>query len=170
MFILKVILMVLIGIVAVIQDVRSEKISNWLILIGLILGLSYDIEKMGARGILFWLGGMSIPFVFLFILYFFRTIGSGDIKLFCVFGSFLGIFPILKCIIVAFLIGAVMSLGVIIWNKNGIERLSYLGNYIMEWRETKNWRPYYAKEQTGNTIHFSIPITISMILYLGGVF
>jgi len=170
LFILKVILMVSIGIAAVIQDIHSNKISNGLILLGLLLGVSYDIEKMGVRGILFWLGGVSVPFISLFLLYFFRTIGAGDIKLLCVFGGFLGIVPIFKCIVLSFLIGAIISLGVIIRRKNWIERLHYLGNYILEWKESKKWKPYYVKEQKGNIIHFSIPITISIILYLGGVF
>lgn len=169
MFLVKVCIVTVIGILASGFDLFTDKIPNWLIIGGLVIGLGYEWEVMGSKGILFWLGGVSVPLVLLFILFLFRALGAGDIKLLCVFGGFIGSKAIFGCIVVAFLAGALMALIVMVMNRSFLKRLRYLLEYIYELFRTRKWKPYYVKGQKGNAIHFSIPITVSVLLYLGGL-
>lgn len=169
MFFVKISIVTVIGVLASGFDLFTDKIPNWLIVGGLVIGLGYEWEIMGSIGILFWLVGVSVPLVLLFTLFLFRALGAGDIKLLCVFGGFLGGKAILGCIVAAFLAGAMMAVIVMMMNRNFLKRLRYLLEYIYELLRTRKWKPYYVKGKKNNTIHFSIPVTVSVLLYLGGL-
>ena len=65
------------------------KISNRLIVCGLIWGLVLKIWGNGYVGILYFILNITIPVVLLFLLFQMHALGAGDIKLFSLVGSFL---------------------------------------------------------------------------------
>jgi len=83
---------------AVRMDLRSYKISNHLILIGIITGFLFDVYEYGQAGISLWLPGILLPVILLFPLFIIKALGAGDIKLFSVIGSFYGAAYVLKSI------------------------------------------------------------------------
>ncbi|MDO4453163.1 MAG: A24 family peptidase [Eubacteriales bacterium] len=91
---------------AVITDLREEKIKNKWILGGILFGIGIRILEEGVYGLLFAFLGMSVPLVLLWIAFCERWIGAGDIKLFSVLGSILGMGRILECMMAALLFGA----------------------------------------------------------------
>ena len=80
------------------------KIKNSWILFSMLIGFGYDLWRGGWNGTAFFISGTGIPLVVLGWLFYFRMLGSGDIKLFCVLGGIMGPVHILWCIWYAFLL------------------------------------------------------------------
>ena len=72
------------------DDLRSGRISNQLIVTGLLAGFLCQVVQYKAAGIVLFLGGSLLPLLLFGMLFYFRMLGAGDIKLFCVVGGFLG--------------------------------------------------------------------------------
>ena len=102
---------------AVIQDFMCMKISNRLIVSGLIWGLAFRLMGDGMAGVLPFLIHISIPVILLFLLFQLRVIGAGDIKLFSVAGGFLSMRQLLYVILAAFVTAAVIGLGKLLYQK-----------------------------------------------------
>ena len=95
--------------VAVLMDLYQMKIKNSWILFSMLIGFGYDLWRGGWNGTAFFISGTGIPLVVLGWLFYFRMLGSGDIKLFCVLGGIMGPVHILWCIWYAFLTGGLLS-------------------------------------------------------------
>lgn len=94
---------------AVWMDLRTRRIANEWIITAWIAGLVTQLIRYGAAGAGIFLFGMLFPILALYILFYFHMLGAGDIKLLSAVGGFLGVPAILKCMIVSFLSGAVLS-------------------------------------------------------------
>ena len=96
--------------VAVLMDLYQMKIKNSWILFSMLIGFGYDLWRGGWNGTAFFISGTGIPLVVLGWLFYFRMLGSGDIKLFCVLGGIMGPVHILWCIWYAFRRAELISL------------------------------------------------------------
>lgn len=162
-------ILLLILIISMVQDLKLKKVKNWLILIGLLLGLFSRVWLLGARGLGLFFLGTSIPIALLFLLFLFRVMGAGDIKLLSVVGGFLGPSSVLQCIILTFLIGAIFALIKVIRKQNLVYRLQNLAKYLSKFMKTKKIEAYYTLEDgTDCIIPFTVPIFLSVIINLGG--
>lgn len=103
-------LLLLFLILAVAEDVRKMKISNRLIVSGLVLGLAFRLFGEGITGMLHFLLNISIPVILLFLLYHMHVIGAGDIKLISVVSSFFSWNQTAALVMVAFFTAAVFGL------------------------------------------------------------
>lgn len=155
---------------AVILDLWKGKIPNVLTFAGVAVGGVFQFTNYGYMGIILFLGGACTPLLVLGVLYYFRMIGAGDIKLFCALGGFLGSVKILTGIFIAFLVGAGISVILILWRRNLWSRLAYFYAYISNYFYSKKWVPYRRDEDVDSHMHFSVPILISIILYVGGFY
>lgn len=152
---------------AVVWDFRKGKIPNQLILTGIISGGFLLLLYNGAGAFLKCLPGMLFPVIVLFPLYRLGVLGAGDIKLFSMLGVYLTFREQLICIVLTFLAGAVISLGVLLWRKNLIERILYFISFCNECICGGHLRSYYLPSQgkeDGSKIHFSLPIMTGVIL------
>ena len=132
--------------IAVVMDFGNEKISNRLIVSGLIWGLAFRLLGEGSAGIVHFLVNISIPVIFLFLLFQMRALGAGDIKLFSVAGGFLTIQQLVYLIPTAFVVAAVIGVGKLIYLK----------------------RPPCIWSGKGTIIHFSIAILIGYFIVVWG--
>ena len=82
-------LMILIA--AVYTDYRQNRIPNWIIIFGLISGCFISYMYGGIGMLLEGLLGMVLPIVLLYPVFVIGGMGAGDLKLFAVVGSYLGI-------------------------------------------------------------------------------
>lgn len=176
--ILKVACLVFLIFLAMIKDLQSYKIGNSLILIGIILGLFFQLYETGWTGIIIWFGGVMLPILILAPLFLFKVFGAGDIKLFSVVGSFFGIHFVIKSIVFAFLIGGFLSIIHLVKYKQVFYRFHHLIEYIQNLSQInsltlegiKNFKiiPYYdvKKEGYDGVIHFSIAIFIAVLIQL----
>lgn len=103
--------------VAVVEDFQRMRISNRLIVFGLICGFALRILGEGCAGIVHFLMNISIPVILLFLLFQMRALGAGDIKLFSVAGGFLTVRQLLYLMIAAFFVAAVIGTAKLIQQK-----------------------------------------------------
>lgn len=147
-------------------DLRKYRVPNHIILSGLGTSLLIQLFTKGLYGIVWWGKGIIIPVAVLFILYLFHVIGAGDIKLFSVVGGFLGVYQVIHVIILAFIIGAVMSVFQMIRFRNLGNRMQYLANYIHKVIKEKKIKSYYNVEEGSpkDIIPFTLAIMISVFI------
>ena len=150
--------------VAVIQDMRSMKVSNRLILSGLIISLVFWVILGGTSQIFFFLGNIFLPVIMLYLFYVFGILGAGDIKLFSVIGGFINFKMLMDCVFFAFVAGACLGVLQMIRHRNLRTSLWHSMDYIRQLLQGKyiTYTAYGVKEQ--NKMHFSIAILIGLII------
>ena len=156
---------------AVWMDLKTDRISNRLILFGLFLGLPYQILLNGARGILVFLLNGCVPILLFFLFYRIKALGAGDIKLLSVLGVFLDKDVYFWAILYIFASGAVI--GVIKLFVHGVlwKRLCMLGRYAAGALTTACLPSYGSNEAETdyweNRIHFSVAILAGYLISVG---
>lgn len=133
-------------VLAVRTDFKKQRISNRLIAFGLFSGLILRILGEGSAGTVHFLVNISIPVILLFLLFWLRALGAGDIKLFSVVGGFLETRQLLLVMLAAFFAAAIIGIGKVLY-----VRLS---------------ARYHGKNKT--LIHFSLAILIGYLLVVWG--
>ena len=77
-------------ILAIVFDQRERRIPNVLILLGLIMGLSWNMYERSFLGFVFSVQGLLVGLALLFIPFAFKGMGAGDVKLLGMVGAFKG--------------------------------------------------------------------------------
>lgn len=156
------------SLVAVFMDVKWEKVFNFWIWGGWICGLIFSIISGEEHGWKIFMGGTLAPIILLFPLFLGKMLGTGDIKVFSVLGSVMGVKKIVYCLVTSFLVGAVISVPVLIFRCNARERFSYFFTYLKKVLETRTFPPYLMPGKHPENIHFTIPIFVSVLLFCAG--
>lgn len=162
--------------VAVLTDFKYDRIYNGWILFGIVLGLSFRIQENGWHGIYAAGAAMLLSFCLFYPVYKIGGLGAGDVKLFIMTGSFLSVRRLLYAAVISFIIGAIFSLGKMISEESFKERMQYLVSYLLDVLYTGQWKLYGenlrqdSSKYKSNKIHFALPICISVLLGLGGLF
>jgi prepilin peptidase CpaA len=112
---------------AMFEDVRSHRIPNKLVLVGVVFGLGlngllpgglgFNSEVPGGIGWLAALKGLALGIAVLLPIYLLRAMGAGDVKLMGMVGAFLGAGDLIGAVIATFIAGGVMALVVALWSK-----------------------------------------------------
>ena len=156
--------------VAVLMDLQTTRVDNGWILFSLLIGGFYRILCEGPFGLIPFFQGICFPFLVLIVLHYFRMLGSGDIKVFCVLGGLLGVRKIGYCIFWAFFFGGILSLFLLFIYGDFRRRFQYFFRYIQECMLTGEVKPYLQKGMRLENIHFTVPIYMSVLLYTGGFY
>lgn len=152
-----------IAMTAVLCDLWTERIPNAVISVGLAMGMVYQLYAEGIAGFLLFLGGVMLPVLLFGILYFFRMMGAGDIKLLCVAGGFLGPTGAFSCIVRSVFAAAVISAVILYQNRTLEGRLRYFWNYVMDYSATRQWKPYMDGVDEKAKFCFSVPVLIGIL-------
>jgi prepilin peptidase CpaA len=127
-------LLILLGIAALI-DFRTYTIPNWLTGPAILIGLSLHTYTNQLSGFLFSLEGVVLGLGVFLIMYVFRWMGAGDVKLFAAVGSFLGPWQTLSAAMMVALVGGVLAcliLGFHVgWRRMGLRLWSYLQSMFL---------------------------------------
>lgn len=151
--------------IAVLEDFRKSKISNWWVLFGIIVGFLFFLAEGEKEVLINGIAGMSIPFVLLFLLYLLRVLGAGDVKLFMVAGLFLGKEGIIEALVGAFLAGGIYAGCKLIKTKGFKSRFLYLGQYVKRILVTGKPEEYVKGPwERKAVIHFSLCIFLGCLL------
>ena len=165
------ILPVVISAMAVWMDFREASVDNGWILFSFVTGFLIQITERGLKGGAIFLTGVAVPVILLGILFVFRMLGAGDIKLLCALGGIMGPRTVTECIFYSLLAGAGISLAILISTGGIRQRFLYLYQYMNEFYCTGEIRPYYRKGMSfPENFHFTVPIFLSAVLYAGGVY
>lgn len=155
---------------AVCSDLHTEKIPNGGILCFWIIGFFYQSVTNGWHGVLQFFAGAVLPVVTLFLLFTFRMLGAGDIKLLSVLGGIMGPGSIFQCILYSFIIGAVISAAVLTATGMLYQRLRYFAEYFQRIFVTRSVISYRKSGKQFEHIHFSVPVFLAVILHTGGIY
>lgn len=155
---------------AVYYDLRYKRIPNGFIVTGLLLGFFYQVSHFQWRGLINYGAGVVLPVLILGILFYFRMMGAGDIKLLSVIGGFLGPKSGLRCILYTFLFGSVLSVILLIKRRNLFSRFLYFKMYLFQYLNSKQWSPYMQLRDSDSDFCFTVPVFLSLLCFLGGVY
>ena len=154
-------------VVAVVQDFMYTKISNRLILVGLILSLAFGIILGGMPRILNILLNISFPVIVLYLLYLLGVLGAGDIKLFSVIGGLTNFTRLTHCMLAAFFAGGVIAVVKMLLNRN-LKFSLFKGQLFLRQVLKGNlvsYRKTMAEER--NLMHFSVAILLGYVIARG---
>ncbi|MEN8907601.1 MAG: A24 family peptidase [Clostridiales bacterium] len=160
-------LIIIFLILIVINDYKTYKIKNIIIVPFLISGYLFNIYFLGFSGFIDSLAGSLIPFLVLFFFFSINTLGAGDIKALCTLGSITGIDGSTSITLYTFIAGGLISIFIILMKNLTKERFLYFINYIKMLFLTRRFEVYdnfigLDKSKT----RFSGFIFIGSIIYL----
>ena len=87
---IQILLALLVGIAAVIEDLRFRTISNWTTLGAMVAGVTYHVVIGGLSGLGSSVLGLMVGFCAFLVFYLLGGMGGGDVKLMAGFGAILG--------------------------------------------------------------------------------
>lgn len=155
---------------ATVMDISSQKVSNTLIYAVWITGGVWQWWSLGWQGSLLCMAGWALPIVFLYPLFCLRMLGPGDIKLLSALGGIMGPVSIGKCILLSFVFGGILSMGLLIICGNLTSRLRYFAEYSHTIINEKKVQNYYLPGNRPENLHFTVAVFMGIILYAGGVY
>ncbi len=102
--------------IAVVTDIRSMRIPNWLTFPAMLMGLGYHTAMLGLDGLLFSAGGLALGGALMLLPFILRVMGAGDVKLMAAAGAFLGARGVLSAFIWTSLAGGLYALVVLLFH------------------------------------------------------
>ena len=116
---LKLLILLLVLALASLHDLKHRKIPNFLsysaFLTGILFGAAQD-QEWNQSSLIAPLLGAAIGFSMTFPLYLLRTLGAGDVKLISAVGAFIGPEQILGAILLTFVSGGFLAIGIALMN------------------------------------------------------
>jgi prepilin peptidase CpaA len=94
------------GVIAVIEDLRRRQVPNWLTAAGVLGGLACAVP-IGWHGVAIAAAGALAGFLVLFPFHWLGAMGGGDVKLMAAYGALLGPTGVLPAAIFAGVIGGI---------------------------------------------------------------
>lgn len=116
---LKVAILLILVAVAAGFDLKSRRIPNWLVLVGLVTSLILQIifnSFNSFYGFKNWGYGLLVGFGLFLPLYLLRAMGAGDVKLMAMVGSFLDAGSAMGAVLTTLVVGGVLAIVVALWN------------------------------------------------------
>lgn len=152
--------------IAMWYDIISYRVPNVLIFWGLISGIMCQVFLHGITGCSIWFISVVSVWIVMVPFSILRMFGAGDVKLFMVIGGFLGRSFTMQYAIVALFVGAIFSIGKMLWHRNLLDRLRYLASYLFIIWAGRTWMKYEldtSKEKEA-VIPFVVPMTIAYVM------
>ena len=106
-----VVILILVLLVAVVTDLHSSRIPNWLTFSAMGFALAGHAWLNSVDGLLFSLAGLGTGLGLFFLFYLAGGIGAGDVKLMAAIGAFVGVYGVLSCAWLAMIIGGIYAVG-----------------------------------------------------------
>jgi prepilin peptidase CpaA len=106
----QVVIALVVGIAAIVDDVARRRISNWIPALGLVGGLAALTVERGWRGTVSSVLGTLAGFAVFLVFYLLGGMGGGDVKLMAGFGAILGCERLLEAALWTAACGGLMAL------------------------------------------------------------
>ena len=148
---------------AVVQDFMYMKISNRLILMGILFSLAFGLTMGGPKQIICMLVNLSFPVFVLYLFYLLGVLGAGDIKLFSIIGGFTNFRLLISCMFFSFVAAAIIAVCKLLYNRNLFSSLFRAGVYFRSLRQEGIVSYHKEWAEHRNLMHFSVAILIGYI-------
>ena len=166
---LRMVLTSLILLAAVWSDMLCEKISNRLIVFGLLTGIGFQICVLKTHEWKDVILAMVLPVMVCWVLFRIRALGAGDIKLFSVVGCLNGTETVVNTMIGAILVAAGYAFFYLVKNRQLFAAFSDLFYYAEHTLAQKRLRSYRSYAAVVRKMHFSPAIVLGYFGSLMGV-
>ena len=103
--------------IATVFDVRSQRIPNWLVFSGALVGLAYHTFSPYGMGAMASLQGLAVGLAAFMPLYLIRAMGAGDVKLMAMVGAYLGPASAFGAVLTVFIAGGILAMAAAIRNR-----------------------------------------------------
>lgn len=144
---------------AVGMDLKSMRISNRLIFIGLGISFVRRLICEGIWGVFTGIFLISFPVILLYLLFLAGALGAGDIKLFSLIGGFVNFKTLVWCMIFSFCFAGVFSICKMLYYHIFLSGMQNAFTYISRCI-CGNIQTYVPLSETKNKIHFSVFILL----------
>lgn len=138
-------------------DLKTDRIPNGFLVTGMVTGLTAS-QCLGP-GLFQSAVSMFLAFLLMYPLFKIGTMGAGDIKTLIMTGSFLTAKDFLIVLAAAFVVGAGFSVGKLLAEHNGRERMLYLLSYISDVVRNGQWKLYGERPEITDSGRTSCDIT-----------
>lgn len=91
-------------------DIRENRIPNWIVAVGLLIGVAYHTLSPAGGGVMFSFLGLAIGIAALLPLYAIRAMGAGDVKLMGMVGAYLGAGAGFGAVLATMIAGGILAL------------------------------------------------------------
>lgn len=147
-------------------DIRTGKIRNIVIFPAFVIGILTNVLFFGVDGLFSSWMGLIIPVIILFVFYWLKMLGAGDIKLFAAIGAIMGYNFLFTSLIMSLFAGALIAAAVLIKRGNAKERFKFLIDYLRECFYSRSLKPYKSNlsENDGSSFRFSYAIASGTVL------
>jgi prepilin peptidase CpaA len=163
---LQVILLLTVG-VAAIYDLRYRRIPNWVVLIGLLLGIGVNTFLFQWAGLQRSLIGAAVGFLIYFPLYLLRGMGAGDVKLMAAVGAIVGWADWIGIFFLTALVGGLAAIALLASRsqlRRGFSNAGYLVIQLLSFR-----LPYARKEELDVKSEKSVKLAHGVTIAWGSV-
>ena len=106
---------VALGCAAVVWDLRTGTIPNWLAGGGVLAGLVCAAGSGGPRGLGIAAAGAVAGFAIFLALHWMGGMGGGDVKLMAGFGALMGPATVIQAAVLASIVGGLCAVGALFW-------------------------------------------------------
>lgn len=135
--------------VALVTDMKSRRIPNWLSLSGAAAGCAVSALADGASGCSRSFGGLAIGFAVMLALYACRVVGAGDVKLFAAVGALSGAAFVLSVAVYAIVYAGMIGVIMLLLQRQFVSRtiaagLALIG--LLAYRDVAGFRLYARSE------------------------
>ena len=103
-------------VIAAYLDIKSRRIPNQLVLVGLITSFVLQINLNGFEGFKAWGLGLLVGFGLFLPFYLLRAMGAGDVKLMAMVGAFLGPNFALGAVLTTLVVGGVLAIAMAMYS------------------------------------------------------
>jgi prepilin peptidase CpaA len=110
--------------VAMYFDLRYHKLPNWLTMGGLATGFLYHLIASGLDGLLYSVIGMLVGGGIFMVLYLFKAIGAGDVKLFASIGAIVGTEMVLYTMMYSIVYAGLIGILILLFTKTFLKRMT----------------------------------------------
>lgn len=117
--------------IAAVYDMRFRRIPNWLVLAGILCGISYHSFVFGFSGLGQSMAGLGLGFILYFPLYLLRARGAGDVKLLAAVGAITGPGNCFWIFLLTAILGGVIAM-VILLLRGRVQKTLFNVGWIMK--------------------------------------
>lgn len=140
---------------AVIYDIASHRLPNYFLLLGLVVGVAWQVSVAGWVGVVSAAAGLATGFALFLPFYALGGMAAGDVKLMAVVGCFLGAAGVLWAASYSLIAGAVLGV-IYLFCKGHLSRL-----VIRYWAMTVTRTRIQAAEDDAARHRFPYAIAIA---------
>lgn len=119
-------------IIAFITDVKYHKIPNWLSAGGALVGVLYHLIMGGVDGLIFSFLGLLVAGGIFMVLYIFKAIGAGDVKLFAAIGAIVGIQVVLYLMMYSVIVAGLIAIIILLFTNTFLKQITSAIFHLIE--------------------------------------